>query len=331
VDQAGRLGKAARRFYERRVTLNRWLWRIIAHERAQKVALFIGLLAAATGNSLLPSSAQVPLLGAVLSAALFLLTLAQRLGDWRSKKAAWALAAVATVLGLSWFYLICLWVFKVDVRHSVDVHWALLTASVVLGAVALAVYARSGGLRWLRRRRGPILRFGEWHGGTSSGYPAKFTGGAPSWISIRNTQVESPEVARNVTVRIEWVNATRTARFHVPEADWYVKQGLPGRRTGESWSRSADIEGGDEQSCILLVTDDQGRLWVYKHGTEPVGVLDYGRWTANLLVVSDNAEGFEGNLGFTLTRSGLFPDRPRAFTMRQSVPPGLRARRGVGG
>jgi hypothetical protein len=174
----------------------------------------------------------------------------------------------------------------------------------------------------------PALQFVQWHSG-ESGYPTNVPGGSPSWISIRNAEVRSPQLAKNVSAQIEWINDARTTRLFVPEADWYLRRGAPGKRTSEGWSTSAEIDGGDEQSCVLLVTDAEGRLWVYKQGAQPVGVLDYGHWTANLLVTSDNAEGFEGSLGFTLTRSGLLTDLPKAFVMHRSVPPKLRRTNGA--
>jgi len=268
-------------------------------------------------------ASQALLLSAGLAMILCLLQLAQRLGDWRSRKMAHLLTTAAVVLGLCWAYLIFLWIFKVDVRRWFESHWIWSAAALVLGTIALLLYARTH-VGWIRRGHGPTLQFGEWHGGTDRGYPAKVNGGAPSWISIRNTEVSSPKTAKNVSAQIEWINQARTTRLSVPETDWYVREGIPGKRTVEGWFRSADIEGGDEQSCVLLVTAADGRLWVYKHGTEPVGVLDYGQWSANLFVTSDNAEGFEGTLGFTLTRSGLFPDRPRAFALRRRIPPRLR-------
>jgi hypothetical protein len=215
-------------------------------------------------------------------------------------------------------------VLKASVEHP----WVSLFIMAAVYSVGMVVIAHLSALdiHWPWKARRPILRFGEWHAGTNSGYPSIVPGGSPSWISIRNTEVEAPEVARNVTIQIEWVNAAKTIRLPVPEADWYVKEGLPGRRTREAWTKHADIEGGDEQSCVLFVQGEQSKVWVYKNGSEPVGVLDYGRWNAHLVVSSDNAEGFEGTLAFTLKRSGLLPDSP-AFDMRRRLPPRLAAPR----
>jgi hypothetical protein len=122
---------------------------------------------------------------------------------------------------------------------------------------------------------------------------------------------------------MEFINDARTSVFTVPEAQWYVEKDLGNDITGRGYKGSVDLEGGEEQSFVLFVTDLQRKIWVYKNGETPVGILDYGHWEINMIVSSNNIEGFEGKIGFTLTRNSLTPDHP-AFTRTRTVKPRLR-------
>jgi hypothetical protein len=84
----------------------------------------------------LPSPIHVALLSGVFAVLAFVVTLAQRLGDWRSKKVAQVLGVISLLLLVSWLYLGCLWVFNVDLRASFS--WNSPTLWVVAGAVTLA-------------------------------------------------------------------------------------------------------------------------------------------------------------------------------------------------
>jgi hypothetical protein len=199
---------------------------------------------------------------------------------------------------------------------------ALLSFACVLVIVNLIPHTLSWlrGFRWPFAARGPALRFGMWHGGTSFGYPARVNDGCASWISVKNIETAIPQVAKNVSARIEFVNAANTTRLTIPEADWFALRGDGVTQSGSGWSRNISIDGGGDQSFVLLVRDDRMRLWVYKNGTEQVGVLDNGQWEASILVSSDNAEGFEGILNFPLGRAETKPN----FKMRRRVRPRLR-------
>ena len=170
-----------------------------------------------------------------------------------------------------------------------------------------------------------VLDYDTWHGGTSRGYPTKLgegIDGVPTWVSVKNTNLAVPQLARGVAARIEFVNDAENTRLVVPEADWYfIRQSRSLRQT--AWRRVIDIEGGEDQSFVLFVTDNEGKPCIYKTGASLVGILDDGHWQARLYVSSDNAEGFEGTLGFTLSKhKGLIPDSP-AFTMQRRVKPAL--------
>src|ERR1039458_8011357 len=91
-------------------------------------------------DSPFPSAAHTLLLRMGLSIILCLLPLAQRLGEWRSRVVARILVVLSAVLGLSWLYLICLWIFQLDVREWLQGHWIWLAATISLGILAF-VYA----------------------------------------------------------------------------------------------------------------------------------------------------------------------------------------------
>lgn len=81
----------------------------------------------------LPSPISVALLSGVFAMGALIITLAQRLGDWRSKNIARALGVVATLILLCWVYLVLLWVFNIDLRASFS--WNSPTLWVVVGSL----------------------------------------------------------------------------------------------------------------------------------------------------------------------------------------------------
>jgi len=121
------------------------------------------------------------------------------------------------------------------------------------------------------------------------------------------------------------MNSAQTNLLIVPEAVWWEIRNTPGGNTHSGWRHGVDIEGGDEQSFVLFVTDQHGRIIPHKDRNEPVGELDYDHWAVKVIVSSDNAQGFEGTIGFTLTRNSLAPDQP-AFTKQRNVKPRLRSK-----
>src|SRR5687768_1939072 len=95
----------------------------------------------------LPNPIHVTLLGLVLAMIVFALTLAQRLGEWRSKMVARILGALASGLVVVWVYLACLWIFKVDLRTVFAHHVVLFSCAGVLSIIAVIL-----GLRVARQR-----------------------------------------------------------------------------------------------------------------------------------------------------------------------------------
>ena len=175
----------------------------------------------------------------------------------------------------------------------------------------------------LGRAGTPWLEFEIWHAGSHRGYPTRVNNGAPSWVAIRNSSQNIPKSAKNTRVEVEWMNDAQTTRLPVPEAAWYVMKRPPDGHNTDSWKTQVDLEGGESQSFVLFVTDDDGRIWIRKASGVPVGILDDGHWEARLTVTSDTGQGFEGTLGFTLSQyKGLTPDSP-AFAMRRRVRPKL--------
>ena len=169
------------------------------------------------------------------------------------------------------------------------------------------------------------LTFLQWHSGNARNLPREWPekGMTPTWVSIKNLAVSPSCTAKNVTVRLDFVNSAHDQLFTVPEAPWYAVK-RTGDRTFTGFEHCLDIEGDDEQSCVLFVTDSQSRLWVYKRPGEPVGILNYDHWTVKVFVTSENIRGFEGTIGFTQTKNSMTSDRP-AFTKLRSAEPRLQA------
>jgi hypothetical protein len=231
----------------------------------------------------------------------------------------WKMALVAAIIALG------TWV-RALLSHLAGVEQFVLSLAAfaaTLLIVNLVLRVSGANLPRLSSASSSRLEFGLWHGGDSNRYPRKLNNGCPSWVSVRNVNTAAPRTASNVVAQIEWIDAERSKRLVVPEADWYFIEETPGGGRAESWLRSVDLQGGDDQSFVLFVQDEQSRRYIYKHGTELVGMLGEGLWTANIRVSSDNAEGFEGTLTLTVTRGGLTPGSPKAFVLRHRVRPRL--------
>jgi hypothetical protein len=163
------------------------------------------------------------------------------------------------------------------------------------------------------------LDFLEWHAGDTRSFPNRYGEGHPSWIAVVNRQAAPARTATNVTARLEFIDSTGLTQFCVPHADWYTIQ-QSGNAEAQQWRDDTTIEGGDEQSFVLFSQSDSRRLVIYKHASEPVGHLEYDKWRIRIIVTSDDAQGFEGELRFTFTKNSLEPDRP-AFTKIRTLAP----------
>lgn len=167
------------------------------------------------------------------------------------------------------------------------------------------------------------LRFHEWHSGSSRAYP-QVSIGQPSWVSVVNQEVKVPKTAKNVISRVEFKNDAGTLAIPSTECAWYEKRDVNGIK-GEGWVRTTDIEAGDDQSFVLFVLDKNSNdIFVCGTNFAPIATLAPGHWTAHIFVESDNLLGFQGTIGFTLSKHGLVPDRP-AFTKLFSVEPRLKS------
>jgi hypothetical protein len=87
----------------------------------------------------LPNPIHVGLLSGGFAIVALIVTLAQRLGDWRSKTVAKGLAAIAIMLLLCWVYLACLWIFEVDLRAVFSGHPTVFWIAGTLSAIGLAL------------------------------------------------------------------------------------------------------------------------------------------------------------------------------------------------
>ena len=164
----------------------------------------------------------------------------------------------------------------------------------------------------------PKLEYQEWHSGGARSFPSEHHGGHPSWVAIKNTQKIPAKQAVNVTARLEFIDSNNVTRFTVLQVPWYRIQHRATAKT-EQWCDDVTIEGGEEQSFVLFVEAGDGRLLVYK-GPLPIGHLDYDHWRIKIIVRSDNAQGFEGEIRFTLSRNQLTPHQP-AFTLLRTLEP----------
>lgn len=162
------------------------------------------------------------------------------------------------------------------------------------------------------------LAFADWHPGDTRGFPNQYGDAHPSWIAVVNKQTTPARRATNVTARLEFMDSSGRTQFTVPQTDWFYVE-RSGTTTVEGWRRDVTIEGGDEQSFVLF-SQGSGRTIVSKSSGEPTGWLDYDKWRVKIIVTSDDALGFEGDLGFIITRSGLEIDRP-AFKLKRTIPP----------
>ncbi len=164
----------------------------------------------------------------------------------------------------------------------------------------------------------PKLKYQEWHSGGARSFPSEHHGGHPSWVAIKNTQKTPAKQAVNVTARLEFIDSNNVTRFTVPQVPWYRIQHRGTAKT-EQWCDDVTIEGGEEQSFVLFVEADDRRILAYK-GPLPIGHLDYDHWRIKIIVRSDNAQGFEGEIGFTLSSNQLTPDQP-AFNLLRTLDP----------
>lgn len=159
------------------------------------------------------------------------------------------------------------------------------------------------------------LLSGGWYDGGTFGIPS-IDGGTCSVLEVKNNIVEVPVYAKDVTARIEYWNAAGTKRFVVAVATWWDM--IPDRAKGSGgWRHTVDVEAGASQCLILFVTKDN-KMIAYRENIMPVGVIDYGKWNILIQVSSENVEGFETTLSFTLARDGL---RNYGFGGQRRLPP----------
>lgn len=180
----------------------------------------------------------------------------------------------------------------------------------------------------------PGLESAGWHASDRGKLPIHWPDAYsnPSWFCVHNTHATPAKTAKNVTARLEFTNTEKTELLLISEACWFeekrmarTKEGMPESVTVERWSHAVEIEGGNEQSFVLFVQNKPGDLLPHKNGSEPLGPLDYDHWDVKITVSADNVKGFEGILGFTLSRNRLAPDHP-AFVRLRDVPPRLESR-----
>jgi hypothetical protein len=94
----------------------------------------------------LPQPVHVAILSLGFAVVAFIITIAQRLGDWRSKWIARALGVLAVLLVICWVYLGALWVFKLDLRvpftSNSEWFWIIIAGISLLGTIVAIVTSR---------------------------------------------------------------------------------------------------------------------------------------------------------------------------------------------
>jgi hypothetical protein len=84
-------------------------------------------------NGELSHADRIFLLGVAVTALVGLIHLGQRLGEWRSKTIAWILGILAAILFAFWVYLLCLWIFDIDMRPWFTAHWLVVSLLLLVG------------------------------------------------------------------------------------------------------------------------------------------------------------------------------------------------------
>ncbi len=104
---------------------------------------------------------HIALLSAVFAVIALILTMGQRLGEWRSKTIGRILGILGIFLIACWVYLACLWLTGIDLRRFAEesvVFWVLLGGLSLIGAVFAVRRNRSSGARPLQEdERRPLL------------------------------------------------------------------------------------------------------------------------------------------------------------------------------
>lgn len=163
-------------------------------------------------------------------------------------------------------------------------------------------------------RKSPGLEFQEIHASSSRSYPANASYD-PLWIAVTNRTLGD---AKKVTARVSFRNDFGTQS--VPEMDcrWHRNTERDGM-IGGGWAKATDILSGDDQSFVLLDTAKTNEVWVRDASEAPVALLQAGqRWVATIKVESENVRGFEGTIGFAVTRRGT---SEQSFSKRRDIPP----------
>src|SRR5450631_197315 len=186
---------------------------------------------------------QITLLTAGFAVIAFLFTIAQRLGDWRSKSTSVVLGIIAAALGLYWAYFVTLWVFGFNILGVFQVPFPRVsTTAATITAVLAFIGAALFKLMW-PRVPGSKLEFREIHASGSRQYPAT-PPYSPLWMAVTN---RGPEVAKNVAARMTFKNDAGTRSIPEMDCRWHQNTEKDGM-VGGGWVKVLDIEPGDEQS-----------------------------------------------------------------------------------
>mgnify|MGYP000882883721 FL=1 len=123
--------------------------------------------------------------------------------------------------------------------------------------------------------------------------------GHPQLVRIRNSQVAVENAAKDVSARIEYHHADGTM-FTVTEAAWLAKDDVADGVVVEGIRSSVSIAGNEQQGFVLMQIDKDRKCWASRHMSQAVGLLDVGKWTADITVSSSTCRGLAGTIGFTI-------------------------------
>jgi hypothetical protein len=225
----------------------------------------------------MPDPVHIAILSLGFAVVAFVITIAQRLGEWRSKAAARVLGAMAALLVASWFYLAVLWVVKVDLRvlfaAQSPIFWIIAGTLSLMGLVA----ARGN---WFSRNE--LIRAPE-----STSAAAGSTSAAKDWrvgqagvkklrVSGRRVLGDRPIVNVSPDDLLKFfkdhvhVQAKKLLEAYIGQ--WMVIDGAEVRDVFELPTGKVLITLNDANACLTFNEDWKQRVSVLKKGSRIAAV-----------------------------------------------------------
>ena len=102
------------------------------------------------------------------------------------------------------------------------------------------------------------------------------------------------------------------------QATWLSKNDPEGRLESSDISSSVSLVGNESRYFVLMQIDRDNNLWASRNMTEQVGLLDVGRWTAEITVSSDTCESLHGDNRFYSATGQALRIRPASLSRRRN-------------